>query len=168
MNAADRVTFPTNYRTREEGNGSSVIGGCGITAGKIRGQQHTTPSGLVLRPDAPLFDDPQTRESARSQAQTKERIDVMRGDVKYMGAPGSQMAMLAAVTVIQKNDMADQMLGEKFPDWTPIRVAFIKQWPKQMELWHRYGEIIRLCGVEKRPIGEALEFYQANREAMDA
>ena len=60
------------------------------------------------------------------------------------------------------------MLGEKFPDWTPIRVAFIKQWPKHMELWHRYGEIIRLCGVEKRPIGEALEFYKSNREAMDA
>ena len=135
----------------------------------MRGAQKTLPSGKIQRPDAALIDDPQTRESALSPKQCHDREMIVAADVKGMAGPeGHPVYSLMTCTVIAADDMADRILNnEKHPEWASVRAAFIKKWPKNMEMWHQYGDTLRRCWANKQPPDEATKYYQDNREEMD-
>lgn len=140
----------------------------GLT-GSIRGQKATLKTGQVIRPELVLLDDPQTRESAGSPQQNMDRLAILNGDVLGLAGPGKRIAALCTVTVIEPDDMADQLLDrERNPQWHGERTKMLYALPTNEKLWHEYA---RVLADEQRRGGngaEATEFYRANREAMDA
>jgi hypothetical protein len=170
---AKRIILPDTQRI--DGKGmfhKNVASGCiididGIT-GDIRGHVVTLPDGNVIRPDLSIVDDPQTRESAKSPEQTKDRINTIRGDVAGSVGPTTNIAIVIPCTVIYKNDAADQLLDrEKNPDFRGERYGMIVSWPENMTIWDDYNAT-RLAGLENEDGGKsANEFYKNNREELE-
>ena len=144
-----------------------VVSVCGVT-GDVRGQQITTPDGEVLRPDYVIPDDPQTRESAKSPEQTRDRIAIVNGDILGLSGPGIKIAGVMPCTVIYRGDLADQALDpEVSPDWHGQRTQMLWGWPKNMDLWIQYREIQVASYRNGGQGAEATDFYVENQEAMD-
>jgi hypothetical protein len=164
----DQIVYPMTRWTVERGNASMVIGGGGITSAAVRGAVVTTPGGDLVRPDAALIDDPQTRKSAKSQSQCQEREDLINADILGMAGPGKRIAAMCAVTVIYQTDLADRLLDkERSPAWQSIRVPMIQSWPSDMGIWGRYDTIRRQEQHDELEAGSANAFYEQHREAMD-
>lgn len=120
-----------------------------------------------VRPDIVIIDDPSTKKSARSVTQNDTRLEIIKADILGMGGPGEKMSAFAAVTVVEPNDVADQLLSD--PSWNPIRFGILTKFPSDeaMEHWHKYNEILSECRVQKRGVGPANEYYRENRSVMD-
>lgn len=146
----------------------SVLRVAGIT-GRLRGMVARLPDGRKVRPDIVLIDDPQTDESARSPSMCAQRERILAGAVLGMAGPGKSIAALAAVTVIQRGDVADNLVSRDLhPEWSGERTKLAYSFPTAVKLWEQYGEM-RAEGLRTaRNIAAATEFYRANREAMDA
>ncbi|MFW6061191.1 MAG: terminase gpA endonuclease subunit [Planctomycetota bacterium] len=163
--AADKLVFPT-----VEGSACSgaVVTTTSLDA-NMRGQQHTTYDGRTLRPQLVLLDDPQTRQSARSPAQTRYRLQLLNGDVLGMAGPGESIAAVLTCTKIYDGDLADQILDvQAHPEWQGECTKLIYRFPSDEKLWDRYARI-RAEGLRAgKGLAPATEFYLAHREAMDA
>lgn len=164
---AGKIVFPTVPGSMASG---AIITGCGLTGGEIRGQFHTGSDGqTVIRPDLVLVDDPQTKQTARSKTQTKERVDLINGDVLGMAGPDRKIAGLACVTVIEHEDLAEKLLDrEASPAWQGERMQMLYAWPTSEELWDEYVETLRGDLMNDGDGSVATEFYLANRAEMDA
>lgn len=127
-----QIVFPT---IDESACSGSVIAACGLT-GNLRGQFHTLPSGEVLRPDLAIPDDPQTKESAKSAAQTQERQEILEGDVLGLAGPGKSIACVMPCTVIAPDDLADRMLKHQL--WNGKRTKTLYSFPADLKLWDEY------------------------------
>ena len=156
----------------------SIVEVKGITS-SIRGLGHRLESGEKIRPELAICDDPQTRESAKSVTQSKDRAATIAGDVAYLGGPDSKpIAVVMPCTVIYQGDMADQLLDrEQHPEWQGERTRMVDAFPDgllegQLEtetcrLWNDYEE---LRNDELRSGGDgskATDFYRANQAVMD-
>ena len=140
----------------------------GIT-GRIRGMNYKRFDGQTARPDLVILDDPQTDESARSPSQCVSREQVINGAVLGLAGPRRKIAGLMPCTVIRQGDLADNLLSkEKHPEWNGERTKMVNAFPTNDALWMKYAQIraesLKLWG----DIHLATEFYQSNREAMDA
>jgi hypothetical protein len=163
-----RLILPTMPGPNNEASGA-VLHATGLQAG-LRGLSHVTPDGETIRPDLLLVDDPQDRDSARSVVQTAERVAILNGDLLGLAGPGRRISALATVTVIQRNDLADQLLDtDRNPQWRGSRYELVKRWPDRTDLWDEYL-ILRAEGF--RPGGDrgegATAFYREHRAEMDA
>jgi len=145
----------------------AVIECCGIL-GRVRGMNHTTPDGQQIRPDLFVLDDPQTDRSAVSTSQVNRRLSIITGAVLGLAGPDVSIAGFATVTVIAKDDVADQLLDrEKFPDWQGKRYQLVYKWPDRMDLWEQYA-VLRAEGLRTEGnIKQATEWYIKNRDEMD-
>jgi hypothetical protein len=146
------------------GIGGSTVYAAGLT-GNVRGPNHTTMTGEVLRPDFVILDDPQTRESATSAAQTEERCQIVEADVLGLAGPGKSIAAVMPCTVIARDDLADRFLQN--PQWHAKRAKLLPVFPKNMALWDRYYEA-RSEGlrVDRTPfVGD--QFYQQHRAELE-
>ena len=81
-----KIVFPTIPGSAASGHIITVTS----LDSNIRGQNHTTIDGKVLRPDLVLVDDPQTRESAGAPDQTRKRLQILNGDVLGLSGPGNE------------------------------------------------------------------------------
>jgi hypothetical protein len=143
----------------------AVVEVTGIT-GAFRGAKYNRPNGEApLRPDVVMIDDAQTRESARSVQLTKQRLDIIEADVMKLGGPGVKIAAFFPCTVIEPDDLADQIL--KKPDWQGERIPMLKSLPTRMDLWEEYDRIRRLCLEATGDIAAATKFYRQHRREMD-
>lgn len=160
-----KIVYPTLEGAPTSG---SVIQAGGIT-GRIRGMKHALADNSSIRPDLVLVDDPQTEESARSPAQVDARANVVTNAILGLAGPGQSIAGLAAVTVVEPDDLADQMLegGDRFAEWRAERCRALYEFPTNRKLWDRYGELYR-DGLPNGDVSAAQAFYRENREAMDA
>lgn len=158
---SDQLIFPTIAGSICAG---ARITTCGIT-GKIRGQFHTQRGGGTIRPDLVIPDDPQTSKSAGSAMQTAKRLAILRGDILGLAGPGVKIACAMPCTVIQKDDMADQILRD--PAWQAVRTKTLYSFPVNLKLWDEYfaihAESLRIDGSAKR----ANQFYRDHRAEMD-
>lgn len=159
--ATTKVVLPTIAGSRASG---IVIESLPIL-GPIRGRHHETlATGEVVRPDLVLIDDPQTRRSASARGLVRERELIVDGDIAELAGPTTAIAAFAAVTVIKPNDLADRLLNRELkPEWNGQKTPMLTREPAATELWERYREL-RQGGH----FTAANEYYQANREAMDA
>jgi hypothetical protein len=169
--SADRVVFPAITGSVA---GGAIIMAKGLT-GSILGLRHKSADGKQLRPDFVIVDDPQTRESAASPMQCSKRLEILQKSVVKLAGHTKQIAVVVNATVIQQEDMVDQLLDQKkFPAWQGERIPMVREWSKHHEdLWlGRYREIRNtfatdIVGDQARAHREANKFYADNRAAMD-
>ena len=136
--------------------------------GAVRGPNHTTPEGEVIRPDLVIGDDVQTDDSARSPLQCRTRLDIVRGALLGLAGPGVDIAAVILGTVIAPGDAMDQLLNRNAnPAWRGVRFQLVYKWPDATELWEEYGERLRQELADGGDGRKATAFYRANYEAMD-
>lgn len=158
-----KIVLPTVEKSPSSG---AVIEVAGIT-GDIRGRKHTLPAGESIRPDFCIIDDPQTAESANSDAQCRDREAIIRGDVLGLAGPGKTIAAVIPCTIIRDGDLAARLLDRNLnPDFRGLTASLIRKMPTNSKLWDQYNEI-RKDGLRSGETGAALQFYADNREAMD-
>jgi hypothetical protein len=139
----------------------------GITGSGIRGLVFSNSKGKKVRPDAAVLNDFQTDKSAASVKQTGTRLNIIRSAISGMGGPGKEMAVVAAVTVMEPKDGADQLLA--WPDWQGMRHGVLTPGlPKHMDKWKQYRELQKDSLLKRRGAKAECDFYAANREEMDA
>ncbi len=153
--------------------GSVASGSCirvaGIT-GSVRGLSITRVSdGTTIRPDLVLIDDPQTDESANSLPQIRRRLSTITGAILGLAGPKKKIAGVMPCTVIQKGDVADQVLNQKqHPEWQGVRFRLLKTLPTAVKEWEQYAEL-RAQGLrEGTGLKGATAYYRDNRSVMDA
>lgn len=157
----NEIVFPTH---KYSPIGGAMVFATGLT-GNVRGPNHTKMDGTVIRPDFVMLDDPQTRESATSRAQTEERIEIVEGDVLGLAGPGKSIAAVMPCTVIARGDLADHFLNH--PQWQSMRAQLLPKFPKNMALWDKYFEV-RAEGLRVAKSNQpANDWYVANREQLD-
>ncbi len=162
---ADEIVLPTIPDSKASG---AIIRVAGIES-RIRGMKYKRADGRAIRPSLVVLDDPQTDESARSDPQTKARMETLNGAILNMAGPGEKIAGVMPCTVIRPGDMADQILDrDKHPTWQGQRTKLVYSFPTNEKLWDQYAQI---RGDSFRNDGdghEATELYRQHREEMDA
>lgn len=86
------------------------------------------------RPDLVILDDPQTDESARSMEQTRQRWDTVNKQLKGLAGMGRKFGVVATVTVIEPEDLAERILKE----WGGHRYGVLRSMPTRMDAWEAY------------------------------
>ena len=140
-----------------------ILEGHGLT-GAIRGKWRDTKSGKTLRPDFVLLDDPQTRESAESDAQCNMRERIITGDVLGLAGPRKRIAACMPCTIVRKGDLADRFLShDTHPEWQGETCSLVRSWPDAQDtLWQEYSRIFRDDGLAAATI-----YYRNKRAEMD-
>ena len=146
--------------------------------GAIRGKSHARPDGNVIRPDFVCLDDPQTRQSAASPAQCKKRLDIIQGDLQYLGSAERHCGIVVPTTIIYEDDLSHTLVNhEKCPEFKGVVYGVINHLPfenvddktaEELEdMWLvQYDEKRRydlLNGTRT-----ATDFYIANQAKMDS
>ena len=160
-----RLTFGSLPASLASG---AVISASGLTGGGVRGQSIRLPdSRRVVRPDLALVDDPQDDQVAASATQVRGRVRLLNGAVLGMAGPDRRIAAVAAVTVIQPDDVAACLLDrQKSPDWRGECMEMLHGKPANPKLWEEYRDLrlADLAGGTDR----AGEFYRARQPELDA
>ncbi|MBR4834715.1 MAG: phage terminase large subunit family protein [Thermoguttaceae bacterium] len=162
---ANKIVFPTLEGARTSG---VVIQCAGMSGAEIRGLQHARADGTLVRPTLAFVDDPQTRDSARSKAQTDVREQIIKADILGMAGPGKKIALLITTTVVCENDLACRLLDrKKNPGFRGEKYRLLESPPTNAALWDEYRAILEAELANDGDGSQATEFYRANREAMD-
>lgn len=149
--------------------------------GSIRGGNVPMPYTFEsIRPNAAILDDIQNDKASRSVMTVTKYRDIIDSAVRYLAKRGEKFGILFPATVIESNDLADQLGNRALnPEWRGIRVPMVQKWPEGMSnvdvtdasetsrLWQRYEmereKSMRIHG----DIRDAMKFYRANRAVMD-
>ena len=144
-----------------------VVQAVGLT-GAVRGMHQVSATGEWTRPDFALLDDPQTRESAKSPAQTDDRERIILGDVLGLSGHGRTISAVMACTVIAKGDLADRFLDVKArPEWRGQRERLVDKWGGTDKLWDEYDDLWRDEEAGRQPKGSCLKWWESNRTAIE-
>ena len=134
---SDKLLFPTLANFEDHApwysevlpNFGSILDFASMESG-LRGKAVELPDGRVLRPQLAVVDDPQTRESAASPAQVKKRMDILAGDVSYLGSPERPCGVLVPTTIVYEEDLSDQLMDhEKMPEYKGVRFGALDKMP---------------------------------------
>lgn len=160
-----RIVFATIHNAKCSG----AIVEVASVLGRVRGMNFARADGYQARPDMFILDDPQTDRSAKSRSQIKRRLEIINGAVLGLAGPDQSIAGFATVTVIEREDVADQLLNrDLYPDWQGKRYQLVYDWPTNTDLWEEYG-VLRAEGMRvDGSIHRATEFYRQHQKAMDA
>jgi hypothetical protein len=160
----DEIVFAC---VKESKVGGTIIMKASMTA-SIRGLKYATPDGREVRPDMVVVDDPQTKESAKSAMQVKDRLELINSDIAGMAGPEENMTIFVPCTVIQRGDVADQLLDRELnPIWQGIRYQLLDGFPTNLPLWQRYWNIRMEALRNDRGVEDSNRFYIENRQTMD-
>lgn len=145
----------------------AVLYADGILGKGLRGLKKRR-KGESLRPDIVLIDDPQDDESAIQPRQNEKRLRIINGTILGLAGPKVSLTVLAGITVIAQNDLADRLLDRsQNPSWQGTRVGFLSAVPES-PLWDEYFAMRSACQrMGDVTFKEATEFYLAHRAEMD-
>ena len=119
------------------------------------------------RPTVVLIDDPQTNKSANSLTQTEARWNNITSSMKGLAGPGVALAMVATITVIRKDDLAERILQQ----WNGKRFGILRSMPKNMDAWEKYNEEYNQIKMDVSDLLERArlinDYYVKNREVLD-
>jgi hypothetical protein len=162
--SSDVLVLPSIEKSLASGG---IIRTAGLGA-RVRGMKFKRSDGKPVRPTLVILDDPQTDDSARSPSQVQKRVELVNGAVLNLAGPGKKIAAVMPCTVIQQNDLADQVLNVKlFPTWQGERMKLVYKWPDRMDMWETYIQM-RRDSLEQGGRGEAAnEYYKQNQAVMD-
>lgn len=148
---------------------SGAVIECGGLLSAVRGLQHVTADGAVLRPDIAVLDDPQTRKSAKSRGQTQSREELVTGDLLYLSGHDRPIACIASCTVIYEDDLADRLTDlRRNPEWQGQREKMLASFPTRMDLWDQYGDLRRQELADTGTSKAAAAFYREHRRHMNS
>ena len=134
---SDKLIFPTlhefeNYAPwykEVNPNFTGILDFASMESG-LRGKAVERPDGRVIRPQLCVVDDPQTRESAASPAQVKKRLDILQGDIGFLGSPERPCGVLVPTTIVYEDDLSDQLMDhEKNPTFKGVRFGALDKMP---------------------------------------
>jgi hypothetical protein len=126
------------------------------------------------RPDFVPIDDPETRESAKSDSQIADRSNAIEKDIAGLAGEDRELAQVMITTVQNRKCVSFQYTDpEQKPSWMGRRFGWVEKWPdewtKEDGLWHEY---IALRGKDQRGGDRygrtATEFYLENRVQMES
>jgi hypothetical protein len=161
---SEQVIFATIPGAKMSG---AIIEVAGIL-GRVRGMQHDTPNGETLRPDCFVVDDPQTNKSARSTTQVDHRLEIITGVCPGLAGPGEEISGFCLCTVIEDNDVADQLLNpDLYDEWQGERFKLIYEWPTS-ERWDEYANLRSEGLAQGVGLSLCTEYYRKHRAEMDA
>lgn len=168
-----RIDWKANVMVFPTIEGSAASGVCITTAGMngsdIRGLARTRPDGKKVRPSLVLIDDPQTRESAQSEAQCAYREKIIKSDILGMAGPGKKLACCIAMTVVAENDVAQRLLDRtKNPEFRGERYQLLEAEPTNIALWDEYRQIREAELKNDGDGSKATAFYREHKKEMDA
>lgn len=174
----DRIILPT---IRGAAGSGFIVRVAGLT-GRIRGMKQVRPDGRNVRPDLALIDDPQTDESAESPAQVQKRHRLVNGAVMRLAGPDQKVAVMASVTVIKPDDLADRLIDRKAsPQWHGRRYRTVESFPRVggksngtgkfepawWDLWQEYASV-RARGMNREDGGKAARrFYRKHQADLE-
>jgi len=119
------------------------------------------------RPTVVLIDDPQTNKSANSLTQTESRWENITSSMKGLAGPGVALAMVATITVIKKDDLAERMLKQ----WNGKRFGILRSMPKNMTDWDKYNDEYNQIKLDVPDLLERSklinQYYIDNRVRLD-
>lgn len=161
-----RIHFGADYLQLPRVAGSQASGA--IIMGKGADGQLRGLNVEGMRPTVVLIDDPQTNESAESLTQTQKRWDNIMSSMKGLAGHGVSLALLATVTVIKKDDLAERILAK----WHGKRFGILRSMPKNLAAWEDYHEEYeRTKAAISDPLQRAeimKQYYLDRREVLDA
>jgi len=168
---ADKVVFPTIPGSAASG---SILCAHGLTS-SIRGLKYKRPDGTQQRVDLALVDDPQTDESASSQVQVRKRLNIIRKTILKAGSHGKALAIVINATVIEPDDLVDQLLDhKKNPAFQSERIKMVRSWSRNHDtLWLKDYAELRTTYDKDDPQSQKLahqaatDFYREHRPEMD-
>lgn len=147
----------------------SVICVKSIEESGIRGTKYKLLDGqTIIRPDLAVVDDPQDPKSAKSPLQCRKRRNIIKKDILRMCGPKSALSCLIPCTVIEKDDLADQLLDRtKEPEFRGKKFKALYAFPTNMKLWDEYYSMRCLELRERGTTSESTEFYRLRIAEMD-
>ncbi len=156
----DRLVFPTIEGSPASG---AIIASVGID-GAIRGMNHQG-----LRPDLVLIDDPETRRTADSQAETDRAEATIDADITGLAGQGRRIAILYMCTLWNSTCLAARYTDPKTkPAWAGSRHPLLVRRPDREDLWERYVEIRQMSVLQGDETGRtAHQFYLDHQADMD-
>ena len=125
------------------------------------------------RPDFIPIDEPETRESAKSDSQIIDRDNAIKKDLAGLAGEEEELAQVMITTIqTRKSNSFRYTDPEIEPSWMGKRFGWVEKWPdewtKEEGLWHTY---IAMRGQDQRKGDRygrnATEFFLENREAME-
>lgn len=157
----DRVILPSVDGSQASG---ALIVSRGIDAA-IRGLNHRGE-----RPDLVLIDDPETRGTLRSPAETQRHEDTIDADITGLAGPTRRIAILYAGTVAAAHSLAARYSDPEIkPAWAGTRRRQLEKEPDRLDLWDKYLSLRAAGPLQGDETGrEAFRFYRQHRRQMDA
>lgn len=125
------------------------------------------------RPDFIIIDDPETRESAKSDPQIVDRTNAIEQDIAGLAGEDEELAQVMLTTVQNRKCISFQYTDpEQKPSWMGKRFGWVEKWPeewaKEVGLWHTYMAMRAQDQRGGDRYGrEATQFFLDNREAME-
>ena len=161
---AREVVLPTIAGSKASGAVLRVAG----LLGRIRGMKYKTADGQTLRPDLVIPDDPQTDQSANSVSQCERRERILAGAVLGLAGPKKKIAGIMPCTVIREGDMVDRILDPKIhPEWNGERCKLLNSFPKRMDLWDKYRDVLEDSMRAGEGMEKATAVYLEHQAEMD-
>jgi hypothetical protein len=122
------------------------------------------------RPDLIVIDDPETKESAKSEMQIEDRETMLDQDIAGLVGQDSKMGVVITSTCQNCYCLSAKLTDPKQkPAYNGRRFGLIETWPTATEAWDEYIAIRRANQQAGDKLGlGAVEFYRQNRAAMDA
>lgn len=162
----EQIRFPT-----VEGSVSS--GAVVMTVGMDAAIRGLREGGM--RPDFVLLDDPETRESAKSEVQTETRRLIIEEDLAGLAAGDEKLGRLMLTTIMRRaTEEGNPTLSfeytdrESKPSWDGDRYKALEEFPSRMDMWDEYV-LLRNEGMRKgdKFAREAHKFYLENFDEMN-
>lgn len=122
------------------------------------------------RPDFILIDDPETRESARSEMQSADREEIIDRDIAGLAGQEHNISIVVLTTVQNRKSLSYRITTPELKQsFNGRKFGMVQKWPDDQELWQQYIELRQNAQVRGDPHGiEAVDFYIEKRQQMDA
>lgn len=124
------------------------------------------------RPDFVPIDEPETRESAKSDSQIEDRENAIEKDIAGLAGEDKELAQVMITTVQNRISNSFKYTDPEIkPSWMGERFGWVEKWPdewkKEDGLWHTYIAIRAKDQRNGDRYGrEATQFFIDNCEAM--
>ena len=158
--SGNEITFPTVKGSKASGSIITAKSIDGAIRGLVREEK---------RPKFVLADDIETRASAKSMTDTRNRRETLDKDVAGLAGPGEEMATVLLCTVINRQSIGWEYTDiNQRPGFNGIRQKWIKKMPTNRDMWDRYVDMV----IQDRKGGDkfartAFAYYKNHRKVMD-